>query len=186
VGWQRVEWAPSARKLGLAGTALDFGGIAKGFAIDRAVAALRAAGLRDFLVDAGGDVFVAGSKGGKPWRVGIQHPRDPGRLLRVMEPREGALLTSGDYQRGFEWQGSRFHHLLDTRTGSPFAACQSVTLWAPRATLIPSAAVFLLGPKEGLALLASIPGAEGLIVDARGRVWESPGFARVAPEVSGP
>lgn len=181
VGWRRVRWEPSSRKVDLGGTELDLGGIAKAYALDRAAAALRGAGLRDFLLDAGGDVFAAGSKGGAPWRVGIRHPREQDGFLRIVEPREGALLTSGDYQRAFSWQGVTFHHLLDPATGLPSRRCRSVTLWVPRATLIPSAAVFLLGPAEGLELLAAVPGAEGLAVDAEGRVHETPGFARVAP-----
>ncbi|MBI5015391.1 MAG: FAD:protein FMN transferase [Deltaproteobacteria bacterium] len=181
VGWERVRWNPAERRVDLGGTALDLGGIAKGYALDRAAAALRRAGVRDFLVDAGGDVLVAGSKDGTPWRVGIQHPRDSDALLRVVEPRDGVLLTSGDYQRAFSWQGETFHHLLDPRTGQPVRSCQAVTVWAPRPTAVPSAAVFLLGPEAGLALLASIPGTEALVVDARGQVRETAGFRRVAP-----
>lgn len=124
---------------------------------------------------------MAGKKGGKAWRVGIQNPRDPGALLRIVEPAEGVLLTSGDYQRGYEWRGERFHHLMDPRTGQPSRGCQSVTVWVPRATAIPSAAVFLLGPRDGLALAATVPGAEALVVDAGGAVHESSGFSRVAP-----
>lgn len=182
VGWERVRWDPRTRRVDLGGTALDFGGIAKGYALERAAAALRRAGARNFLVDAGGDVLVAGSKAGRPWRVGIQHPRDPDAFLRVVEPREGVLLTSGDYQRAYTWKGETFHHLLDPRSGTPARACRAVTVWAPRPTLVPSAAVFLLGPEEGLSLLASVAGAEGLVVDAAGGVRETPGFARVAPE----
>jgi thiamine biosynthesis lipoprotein len=181
VGWQRVHLDPASRRIDLGGTALDLGGIAKGFALDAAARALRARGLKDFLIDAGGDVLVAGSKGGRPWRVGIQDPSDPGSLLRVVEPRDGVLLTSGDYQRAFEWKGVRYHHLLDPRTGLPSRNCRSATLWAPAATSIPSAAVFLLGPGDGLALAGTVPGVEALLVDARGRVVETPGFARAAP-----
>lgn len=185
VGWTKIRWDAGTRQVDLGGTALDFGGIAKGLALERAAAALRRNGVADFLVDAGGDVLVSGSKGGRPWRVGIQHPRDPDGFLRVVEPREGVLLTSGDYQRAYSWNGKMFHHLLDPRTGAPARSCQAVTLWTPRATLVPSAAVFLLGPREGLALLASVPGAEGLVVDGEGRIRETSGFSRVAPERKG-
>ena len=181
VGWGRVRVDPRTRRVELGGTSLDLGGIAKGYALERASAALRRAGCAHFLVDAGGDVLVAGRKGGKPWRVGIQQPRDPNALLRIVEPSRGVLLTSGDYQRGFEWKGERYHHLLDPRTGQPARGCRSVTLWAPKATLLPSAAVFVLGPRDGLALAASVPGVEALVVDAQGQVRETPGFERVAP-----
>jgi thiamine biosynthesis lipoprotein len=185
VGWTRVRVDRPGRRVELGGTSLDLGGIAKGFALDRAAAALRSAGARDFLIDAGGDVCVAGKKGGRPWRVGIQDPHDPGALLRVVEPAEGVLLTSGDYQRGFDWNGQRYHHLMNPRTGQPSRGCRSVTLWAPRATAVPSAAVFLLGPAEGMRLVSEVPGVEALIVDSRGEIRESKGFSRVAPASRG-
>jgi thiamine biosynthesis lipoprotein len=187
VGWRRVRWNPATRTVDLGGTAVDLGGIAKGWAIDRAVAALGEAGARDFIVDAGGDLYVSGSKGGAPWRVGIQHPRDPDAFLRKVNPAEGALVTSGDYERAYEWEGVRYHHILDPRTGYPARGCQSVSVWATTATRADAmaTAVFVLGPEKGLALLESEPGAEGLVVDAAGRVQETSGFARVAPEVPG-
>jgi thiamine biosynthesis lipoprotein len=185
-GWRRVRWDRASRRLDLGGGALDLGGIAKGFALDAAAEALRARGVTNFLIDAGGDVAVAGSKGGKPWRVGLRHPREPGRLLRVTEPPEGVLLTSGDYQRAFEWEGTTYHHLLDARTGLPSRACRSVTLWAPRAADLPSAAVFLLGPRVGLALARSVAGVEALIVDGGGGIVETPGFPKAAGGRAGP
>ncbi len=185
VDWQRVRWEPAVRRVDLGGTELDLGGIAKGWAIDRAAAALRSSGIRDFIINAGGDLAVAGSKGGKPWRVGIQHPRDPQAFLRKVNPAEGALVTSGDYERAYTWEGERYHHILDPRTGYPAQACQSVTVWATTATRADAlaTAVFVLGAAEGMALLASESGAEGLVVDAEGGVKETPGFSRVAPEV---
>jgi len=95
MGWERIGWDPAARRASLRGTALDFGGIAKGYALEQAAAALRRAGAKDFLVDAGGDVLVAGSKGGRPWRVGIQHPRDPDGFLRIVEPRRVSSSPRG-------------------------------------------------------------------------------------------
>lgn len=186
VGWGRLVWDPEGRRLDLAGTELDLGGIAKGYAVDRAVAALRSRGARHFIVNAGGDLFVAGAKGPTPWRVGIQHPRDPAGFLRVVSPTEGALVTSGDYERAYSWDGERVHHVLDPRTGRPARGCQAVTVWAPRALTADAlaTAVFVLGPEEGLALLESEPGAEGLVVDAQGAVRETSGFRRVAPEAA--
>ncbi len=188
VGWERVRFAPGPpARVDLGGTALDLGAIAKGYALDRAAAALRAGGAADFIVNAGGDLVVAGSKGGRPWRVGIQHPRDPERFLRVVEPRPGALVTSGDYERFYEWEGERVHHILDPRTGRPAGGCRSVTVWASRAIDADAlaTAVFVLGPDAGLALLEATAGAEGLVVDAVGRVRETAGFGRVAPGAAG-
>ncbi len=185
-GWHRVRLDEEGRWVDLGGTEIDLGGIAKGYAIDRAVEALRSAGARDFLVDAGGDLYLAGTKGGRPWRIAIQHPRAD-RYLRIVEPLEGALVTSGDYERFFEWDGQRFHHILDPRTGEPARGCQSVTVWAPAAVDADAlaTAVFVLGPEEGLRLLEREPGVEGLIVASDGTVLETPGFARVAPEGTG-
>jgi thiamine biosynthesis lipoprotein len=183
VDWRRVVWDGAAREVDLGGTDLDFGGIAKGYAIDRAAEALRAAGVANFLLNVGGDLYLAGSKGKAPWRVGLQHPRDPDAFLRVVAPVEGALVTSGDYERTYLWEGQRIHHILDPRTGYPARHCQSVTVWAATALDADAlaTAVFVLGPKDGLALLKTRPPAEGLVVDAEGRSFETAGFERVAP-----
>jgi thiamine biosynthesis lipoprotein len=169
----------------LNGTALDLGGIAKGFAVDRAAGALRAAGADNFVVNAGGDLRVSGTKNGKPWRIGIQDPRAPDRLLRVVTPREGAFVTSGDYERYFLWEGERYHHILDPRTGRPARGCRSVTVWTRHgidADALATAA-FVLGPAEGLALLERLEEVEGLVVDDAGGELATSGFAAVAPEV---
>ena len=183
VGWDRVRLGPAGVDLG--GTEVDLGGIAKGYAIDRAAEALRARGARDFIVNAGGDLYVAGSRGDRPWRIGIQHPRGPQEFLRVVAPVEGALVTSGDYERFYEWDGERIHHILDPRTGYPARGCRSVTVWAPTAVDADAlaTAAFVLGPEDGLALLEGQPGVEGLLVGSGGEVVETPGFSRVAPEI---
>lgn len=185
VDWQRVVLAPEPGRAELGGTQLDLGGIAKGYALDRAAAALRARGARDFLVNAGGDLYVAGAKGDQPWRVGIQHPRRPDELLQVVAPEGGSLVTSGDYERSYTWEDTLYHHILDPRSGEPARGCQSVTVWAPRAIDADAlaTAVFVLGPEAGLALVEAEPGAEALVVTATGEVRTTSGFARVAPEV---
>jgi thiamine biosynthesis lipoprotein len=183
VGWERVGWDGAGRRLALRGAALDLGGIAKGYALDRAAAALRDRDIENFIVDAGGDLLLAGTKGSRPWRVGIRHPREPGSFLRVVEPRAGALVTSGDYERAYVWEGRRIHHILDPRTGYPAAGCRSVTVWAHAAVDADAlaTAVFVLGPERGLALLEAEAGAEGLVVDADGRVRETTGFRATVP-----
>ena len=106
----------------------DLGGYAKGYALDRAVAILRAHGINDALVNIGGNVMALGSRGGTPWRLGIQHPREP-RPLAILPLHDGeAIGTSGDYQRFFEVDGRRYSHLLDPRTGQPAQGTQSLTV----------------------------------------------------------
>lgn len=115
--------------------ALDFGGYLKGVALDRAAASLRAAGIRNALINIGGNIMALGSKDGVPWRVGVQHPR-PGQVggvpLAALDLHDGeAIGTSGDYHRFFEVAGKRYFHLLDPRTGRPAWGTQSVTVLLP-------------------------------------------------------
>lgn len=113
---------------------LDLGGYAKGYALDRAAALLRGQGVKNALINIGGNVMALGSKGGQPWRIGIQHPR-AAVPLATLELRDGeAVGTSGDYQRYFELEGRRYCHLLDPRSGQPAQGTQAVTvLVTPRA-----------------------------------------------------
>ncbi len=107
---------------------IDLGGYAKGYALDRAATLLRAKGINDALINIGGNVMALGSKGGTPWRLGIQHPREP-RPMATLPLYDGeAIGTSGDYQRFFELDGERFSHLLDPRTGLPARGTQSLTV----------------------------------------------------------
>lgn len=122
------EGMASSRKRLLA---LDFGGYLKGVALDRAAAILREQGIKDALINIGGNVIALGSKDGRPWRVGIQHPRQPGPLA-TLELHDGeAIGTSGDYQRFFELDGKRYSHLLDPRSGRPVEHTQAVTVVIP-------------------------------------------------------
>lgn len=117
-------------------TALDFGGYLKGVALDRAAAILKSRGIANALINIGGNVLALGSKGGMPWRVGIQHPRaaeSGGLPLATLELRDGeAIGTSGDYQRFFEIDGRRYAHLLDPRTGMPATGTRSLTVLIPQ------------------------------------------------------
>ncbi len=112
------------------GVALDLGGIAKGWAVDRAAAALHAHGIEDALVNVGGDLVALGhSADGDAWRVGVRDAHDPARLARTVEVRDEAVATSGDYRRYFDHAGRRYHHLLDPETAAPHAGgTHSVTV----------------------------------------------------------
>ncbi|RMF71065.1 MAG: FAD:protein FMN transferase, partial [Alphaproteobacteria bacterium] len=144
-GWQRS----SAR------CELDFGAIAKGYAIDRGIAVLRRAGIQHAIINAGGDIRVIGSHHGKPWRIGLRHPRSAGDVLGTIEVKgDVSIVTSGDYERFYIDRGQRYHHILDPDSGHPAALSQSATVIAETATLADawSTAIFVLGP-PGLKLL---------------------------------
>ena len=158
--------------------AVDLAGIAKGYAIDRAVEVLAAAGVRSASVNAGGDMRLLGDRGGEPWRIGIQHPRHGNDILARLNLSDRAVVTSGDYERMFVVDGIRYHHLLDPATGYPAGKCQAVTVVADNAALADAVAtaVFVLGPEAGMQLLAETPDVEGLIIAADGSVSLSAGL----------
>ena len=155
-------------KISLAeGTRLDLGAIAKGFAVDKAVGVLNARGVSAALVNLGGNVGVFGpAPGGGPWSVGIQHPRED-RLIGEVRLTEGAVATSGDYDRFFEVDGHRYGHVIDPRTGWPTQGVYSVTVVAPSAVAADalSTAAFVLGPDKGSALLNRCRQVDGFFVE---------------------
>ncbi len=160
------------------GLHIDLGGIAKGYAVDRAVALLRQAGITSAAVNAGGDISLIGDHRGEPWRIGIQHPRKPQDILVTLPLTDSAVVTSGDYERYFERDGIRYHHIFDPTTGQPARLCQSVTVVAGDAASADAlaTAAFVLGPEKGLQLLEKEPGVEGLIVSITGRIVKTSGL----------
>jgi thiamine biosynthesis lipoprotein len=156
---------------------IDVGGIAKGYAVDAAVRVLHNAGLTAFLVQAGGDLFGSGTKpDGSPWVSGIRDPRGPTTsFFATIELTNHAFSTAGDYARSYVYQGKRYHHIIDPRTGWPATACRSVTIWAGNAFTADAVddAVFILGPKQGLALVDSLPDVGAVVVDAKNEVFVS-------------
>lgn len=163
---------------------LDLGGIAKGYAVDRAIQILKDRGVEAALVDAGGDIRIYGSKPGRffsrrPFKIAIQHPRQESQILGAVElSGDQAVATSGDYQRYFIQNGIRYHHLLDPATGRPARECISVTIIAPTALAADALAtgVFILGPTQGLKLIEELPDVEGIIVNSQGRTYKSAGL----------
>ena len=129
VAWSAVEWSPEFIRLPRAGMEIDFGGIGKEYAADRAATICLDAGVRHGLVDLAGDVRALGpQESGAPWRVGISHPRRQGKVVAYVELAGGAIATSGDYERYFEIDGMRYCHILDPRSGMPVTAWQSVSV----------------------------------------------------------
>lgn len=162
-----------------AGVRIHAGGIGKGYAVDKAVTLLRRAGLTNFMVQAGGDLYVAGTAGGTPWRLGIQDPRGPAdQPFALVELSDATLSTSGDYERFFEHGGVRYHHLLDPATGQPARGSRSVTVVTRAATRADglSTGVFILGPERGMALVERLPEVEAVIVTADNQVRVSSGL----------
>jgi thiamine biosynthesis lipoprotein len=175
------------------GMRAHLGGIGKGYAVERSVAILRARGFRDFMIQAGGDMYVGGRRGDRPWRLGIQDPRGPrDATFGSVELSDATFSTSGDYERFFMKDGRRYHHIIDLTTGQPARASRSVTIVAPSATLADglSKAVFVLGGPEGMALIERVPGVEGVIVSAANQVLVSKGlkdrFKLIAPPTDAP
>lgn len=151
--------------------ALDFGGIAKGYAIDRGIAVLKSYGIRNAILNAGGDIRLLGSHDGKPWRIGIRHPRKPGGVVATLELKgDTSIVSSGDYERYFIYDGQRYHHILDPGTGWPAKGSQSATVIAPTATLADawSTALFVSGA-PGLKLLQA-KGYAALLVSGEGHI----------------
>jgi thiamine biosynthesis lipoprotein len=175
----RIDDGPGTAAIDRPGMRVHLGGIGKGFAVDRAVAMLRAAGLRDFLVQAGGDMYAGGANGDVAWRLGIQDPRGAGgESFAVLDLTDATFSTSGDYERFFEKDGVRYHHILDPRTGQPARGTRSVTVVTATATLAEglSKGVFILGPERGMALVERLPDAEAVIVTEDNRVLVSSGL----------
>ncbi|GAB2179969.1 FAD:protein FMN transferase [Denitratisoma sp. agr-D3] len=161
--------------------ALDFGGYLKGVALDKAAALLRQQGVNNALVNIGGNIMALGSKGGKPWRVGLQHPRSTNPLA-ALELRDGeAIGTSGDYQRYFELDGRRYSHLIDPRTGVPATASESLSVLippGPKAGMWSDAAskpLFIAGD-DWPRLAAKLGVSQALRVAADGRIQVTAAF----------
>jgi FAD:protein FMN transferase len=178
IDWRGVIVNHQARtvKLRRAEMRLGLGGIAKGYAVDRCAAILRAAGLSDFMVQAGGDLYVSGSKGSQSWMVGVRDPRGgPRAIIARMAIKDHAFSTAGDYERSFVLGGRRYHHIIDPKTGYPATASREVTIFAPTAFLADALddAVFILGPDKGLALVGGFADCAAMIVDAHNQVWTS-------------
>ena len=173
------------------GVKMDFGGFAKGYAVDRAIDYLRQVGIQNAVVNAGGDLRAIGSHGDRPWRVGIRHPRKEGILAAVEAKADESIFTSGDYERYFDWKGKRYCHIIDPRTGYPARGLTSVTVFTRQGDLADAAAtaLFVAGPKvEDWLPIARAMGINGaMLVDSKGNVQMTPGIRdRIHFEVNPP
>lgn len=185
VDWTRVEIHDSAGTVRLSepGMMLGLGGIAKGWALDRAAEELRRRGFNSFLLTAGGQVMAGGLRhtveGRRPWEVGIRDPRGgPDDFFARVPVTDASLSTSGDYESFFVVDGVRYHHILDPRTGRPARGLRSATVISPDATLADalSTALVVMGAERGMRTVAGMPEVEAVLVDGAGEVTVSPGL----------
>ncbi len=181
IGWKRIALDRRQRTVRLKRKhmKITLGGIAKGYAVDRAVKILIDGGFADFIVQAGGDMYVSGAKTGKPWVVGIRDPRGPRDQSFAVAPiADHSFSTSGDYERGFVKDGVRYHHILDPRTGQPARATRSVTVMAKDAFTADawSKVLFIMGAKQAMPLVERLPDFEAVFVDADNIVHVSSGL----------
>ncbi len=145
--------------------ALDLGGIAKGYIIDRVGSLLKQNGVRNALINIGGDVLAFGKNNKRKWRVGIQHPRKSVKLIKIINLSDASVVTSGDYERYFIKNQTRYHHILDPKTGMPANKCISVTVISNTAMDADalSTSIFVLGPLKGLKLINTLSNTEAFV-----------------------
>ena len=176
IGWPKVEWDRATRRLRLTceGMEIDFGGLGKEYAADRAAGVLLAQGARHGFVSLGGDVRALGAApDGAPWRIGIQHPRAAsGQTMGAIDITTEGLATSGDYERYLEIDGQRYCHILDPRTGWPAQHWRSVSVAAPVCVAAGACStVAMLMPRDEALAFLRAQGVAFLAVDADGEVW---------------
>ncbi len=188
INWRHVlvDVHRSAVRFTRPGVRIDLGGIAKGYACDRAADLLRARGIEHATVTAGGDSRILGDRRGRPWVVGIRHPDDRERIIARIPLQDAAISTSGDYERFFDEGGVRYHHIINPATGRSAGEVRSVTVIAADATTTEglTKGVFVKGPEAGLAFINGLRArdprhadVDAVIVARDGRVLYSDGLA---------
>ena len=161
-----------------ANVSIDLGGIAKGYAVDQGIQIARKCGIEQVMISAGGDSRIIGNKGGRPWMIGIQHPRSASEVALVLPLSDTAISTSGDYQRFFIENGERIHHIIDPATGRSTRSTWSATVTGPDAmtTDALSTTIFVLGVQKGIALIESLAGFDAIVIDNNGKLHYSSGL----------
>lgn len=157
---------------------LDLGGIAKGYAVDNSIRILKDCGIQHGRVSAGGDSRLLGDRRGRPWVIGVRHPRKSQGSVMALPLSNIAVSTSGDYERFFEQDGERYHHILSPRTGKSAKGIWSVTVIGPETTTTDalSTTLFVLGVKDGLQLVNQLADIDAVMIDNRGKVHYSQGL----------
>jgi thiamine biosynthesis lipoprotein len=181
VGYKKliIDFEAGTAFLSEEGMRIGLGGIAKGYAVQRASDLIKSKGIDDFAIKAGGDMSVRGLWNGKPWKIGIRDPRDRQATVAILPVSNVAISTSGDYERFFMLDGKRYAHIIDPGTGYPVMHTQSATVIARDCTLSDglSKGAYVVGGEEGLSLVTRVPGVEAVIIDGEGRMHVSKGLA---------
>ena len=175
-GWKNVKLLGNNKIIKTKKVGLNFGAIAKGYAVDKAIDVLKKLGIKDALVNAGGEISAIGDA----WIVGIQHPREVNSIIKKLKLKNVTVATSGDYEQYFEKDGLRYHHILDPKTGSPSTGLQSVTIINKSNTFADAlaTAVFVMGKEDGIKLIESLDDTEAMIIYSDGKIFFSSGFEK--------
>jgi len=175
----KLDRAAGTVAFGQAGVRINLGGIAKGYVVERGIDILRKRGIEHAIVTAGGDSRLLGDRLGRPWMVGIRDPREDGEVAISVPLVDEAVSTSGDYERYFEEDGIRYHHIIKPSTGEPAEGVHSATVFGPDAVITDalSTSVFVMGVEQGLNLIGTLPDYESIVIDAAGRIYYSDGLA---------
>ncbi len=178
IDYRHVELADGTVRFRHGAVRIDLGGIAKGYAVDRAAGVLRDCGVADALVSAGGDSRILGDRRGRAWMIGIRNPRDPDGIALRLPLANSAISTSGDYERYFIDAGERVHHIINPSTGRSANRSWSATVTGPDAltTDALSTSIFVLGAADGIALIERLDGIDAIVVDNHGKLHYSSGF----------
>ena len=161
------------------GVRIDLGGIAKGYSVDRGIAILQQAGIKHAFVSAGGDSRIIGDRFGKPWIVGIRHPDRKDEVILRLPLVDTAISTSGDYERYFDENGVRYHHIIDPKTGQSARKVRSATTIAATATRTDglSKTAFVLGAEKAIEIYDALGDVDAVLVTPDGRVLYTKGLA---------
>lgn len=174
VGWKHIELREGNILVKHRPVKINFGGVAKGYAVDQMADVMKTSGIKKFLINAGGE--LAGE--GNDWMIGIQHPRKKNELLGKIVLNNKTVATSGDYEQYFKKDNKLYHHIINPVTGYPALGTQAVTILAEKNIDADALAtgIFVMGPGNGMLTLESIQNIEGMIVDSSGSVFKSSGF----------
>lgn len=175
-GWENIQLLDEKKVHRKEKVGLNFGAIAKGYAVDKAIEVLMNSGITEAFVNAGGEIKTLGND----WVVGVQHPRDMKEIITKIKLNGISVATSGDYENYFEKDGVRYHHIIDPKTGYPSKGIQSVTVIHKNNAFADglATAVFVMGKTKGLELVESLDNTEAMIIVDEGKIFYSSGFNR--------